>query len=656
VSFSLLSPGNSNSDPANFYLYALRERFYSLFPYSWDFITKETPEADWTTIKKYYLTKENLWHKLINPDLLIGLRFGKYTRYTLIDTDRKSLVHPYTDEEAFRRLKEALEDIGLVDPVIVRSSDSEGIHIYYFFNQDMPTFEVACSVRRALEEAGFEIKSGQIELFPNTKQYKKHQKGKRKEFTYYNGHRLPLQKGSYLLDNDFVPYSNKIEHLLEDAEASAQSNDCDLLTSTLKEAKIWFKQKYRSYPNKTNNANYQDWFNNTTRRINEGWTEHHQTNDFLIVIANLGVKAHHLQGKELATFIQDTAVAASGYYPYCRHRHEIKQRSRDVARAAEKYWSAYASHPKRSFTYAEMLARLEERANKPNLNQVKSEQATDRIRQTVQTLTQTLATLPRTIKELMKLIRETAKNLFGISVSDKTLRKEDNLALWHPQYNKDKFDTIDLEVKEPVSKEVFQKESTEVLFNESASTPPVTIESPVKPQELEQSAALQGSLQPEPLINNQPSNGAIPCKVVCKNPLKSESLQVISGKCLSNRGYTLPFMKGFMRVRVAQIIFQLLQRVYCEALMQTPELVIEYQGFQGNGTSGLVEIEKHKQPVLQTISTNSKVKIISDSFHSSYFRENPQQILVYVKPLYSAEKWLSGIAVLLENLFPVQIL
>ena len=647
MSLSSFSPKNQDVNAANIQEYDLREKFCFLFTHAWDFIIKESSEAEWTTVKKYYLTKEKLWYKYKDLDLFIGVRFGQYTRHALIDIDIKSLVHPYTDEESLRRLKGALEDIGLIDEVTVRSSDSEGLHLYYFFNKDMPTFELACAMRRAIEEAGFEIRSGQIELFPNTKQYKKQQKGKRKEFSYYNGHRLPLQKGSYLLDNDFIPYSNKLEHFLEDAEASAQSNDCELLASTLEEAKAWFKQKYRSYPNKTNNTNYQDWFDNTTRRINEGWTEHHQTNDFLIVIANLGVKAHHLQGEELAKFIQETAVAALGYYPYCRHRHQIKQRSRDVARSAEKYWSAYPSHPKRSFTYAEMLARLEERALKPNLNHVKSEQATDRIRQTVQTLTQTLATLPRKVKELMKLIRETVKNLFGISVSDQTLRKEDNLALWHPKYTK----TTDSEGKAPVAEEVFQDDSTEVL---SAPTSPVVIESPVEPQELEQPVALQEALQLAPLTDNQPSHGATPCKVIREKQLKSESLHVIPSKGLSNRRHTFLFMKGFMRV--AQIIFQLLQRGYCEALMQTPDLVIEYQGFQGKSRGGLVEVKGQKQPVFQTISTNSEIKILTKNLHSSYFRENPQQILVYVKPLHHAENWRSGIAVLLENLFPVRIL
>ena len=37
------------SDPAfdERQLYALRQKFHSLFPHGWDFILKETPESDW---------------------------------------------------------------------------------------------------------------------------------------------------------------------------------------------------------------------------------------------------------------------------------------------------------------------------------------------------------------------------------------------------------------------------------------------------------------------------------------------------------------------------------------------------------------------------------------------------------------------------------
>lgn len=628
---------------------------------------KESPDAEWKTIKKYFLTKEKLWYKYTDLLSIIGVRFGQYTKHALVDLDRWSSIHPYTSEEAYRRVKWALEDIGLIEDVTVRSSESEGLHLCYFFKEKVPTFKLACAMRWALEEAGFEIKPGQLELFPNTKQFKKHQKGKRREFSYYNGHRLPLQKGSYLLDKDFVPYSNKVEHFLHAAETSAQNNDVELLTSTFEDAEKWFKQKYRTYSKKGQGSDYQDWLNNSVRYISEGWSDNHQTNDLLLTIANVGVKAHGLEGEELAQFIQDTATAAPGYYPHCRHRHEIRKRCQDVARSAEKYWSAYPSRPRRSFTYAEMVERLERRSRKPNLNQLKSEHTSNRIADTVVHLSQTLQALPKNIKKLMELIRETSKQLFGIGVSDKTLRKKDNLTLWHPKYKQSIAETIDTEIEaetknndsednvdiEEVTPE--PESCAEIVGAGESIEPPVVTKTPDEPQQGSEQDVPQKTLQPKSSCDNTQSNGATPSAVVRAEQPNSESPEINTGKCLSNRGYTLPFMKGYMRVRVADFIFQVLQRAYCDALMNTPGLVLRYLGFNGRGANGLVEIEGKTQSAFEVILPDSEVEIYQEYPHSSYFRENPKQILVYIKPIQNAQNWCNGIAVLIECLLPVRI-
>ena len=672
MSFSGSFPENPDRYLPTSKEYALREQFYSWFDHAWDFIIKDTPDAEWRTIKKYFLTKEKLWYKYNDLLTIIGVRFGQYTKHAVVDLDSGGLLHPYSNEEAYRRVRWALEDIGLIDAVTVRSSESEGLHLCYFFKEKVPTFKLACAMRWALERAGFEIKPGQLEIFPNTKQFKKHQKGKKREFSYYNGHRLPLQKGSYLLDKDFVPYSDNVEHFLNEAEVSAQNNDVELLTSTFSEADKWFKQKYRTYSNKGSSSDYQDWLNNSIRYISEGWTDNHQTNELLLTIANVGVKAHHLEDEELAQFIEKTAVAAPGYYPHCRHRHEIRQRSRDVALSAQKYWSAYPSRPKRSFTYAEMVERLEERAKKPNLNQVKSEKTSNRIAETVVHLSQTLQALPGNIKKLMELIRSTSKQLFGIGVSDKTLRKKDNLTLWHPKYRQGISETIDAEVESPAETKKSDKEDSvdlpscesvtpspgvgvEIVGEVSPIKPLVVTKTPTEPQSGSESGVPQKKLHSEPSCKKAQSHGAPPYPVVRSQQPDAESLQPNTGKCLTNRGYTLPFMKGYMRVRVAELIFLVVQRAYCHALMNTPGLELLYFGFNGRGVNGLVEIEGQKQSTCQTILPHSEVEIYQEYPHSSYFRDLPTQMLVYIKPIQNGQNWLNGIAVLIEHLLPVRI-
>ncbi len=541
MSFSASFPENQDNYRPTPKEYAQREQFYDWFDHAWDFIVKDTPDSDWRTIKKYFLTKEKLWYKYTDELPIIGVRFGKETKHAGVDLDRWSVNHPYNNESAYRQAKWALEDIGLIEDVTVRSSESDGIHLCYFFKEKVPTFKLACAMRWALERAGFEIKPGQLELFPNTKQFKKHQKGKKREFSYYNGHRLPLQKGSYLLDKDFVPYSNNVEHFLRAASVSAQNNDIELLTSTFEDAQKWFKQKYRTYCNKGNNSDYQDWLNNSMRYISEGWTDNHQTNDLLLTIANVGVKAHHLEGEELAKFIEDTATAAPGYYPYCQHRHEIGQRSRDVARAAEKYWSAYPSRPRRSFTYAEMVERLEVRSQKPNQNQVKSENTSQRIADTVAHLSQSLQALPKNIKKLMEIIRETSKQLFGIGVSDKTLRKKDNLTLWHPKYRQELSETVDAEVESAVDTKNSDKENradTEEVIPESDSSAEiigvgeptesiVVTKTPAELQEGAEPSVVQESLHSESSCDSTLNHGATPSPVVRESQPERESSESI---------------------------------------------------------------------------------------------------------------------------------
>lgn len=668
MSFSGSSSENQDNSQPISKEYDLRERFSDWFDHAWDFIVKETPESEWTTVKKYFLTKEKLWYKYTDLLSIIGVRFGQYTKHAVADLDSGGLIHPYTNEEAYRKAKWALEDIGLIEDVTVRSSESEGIHLCYFFEEKVPTFKLACSMRWALEQAGFEIKPGHLELFPNTKQFKKHQKGKKREFSYYNGHRLPLQKGSYLLDKDFVPYSNNVEHFLHAASTSAQNNDIELLTSTFEKAERWFKQKYRTYCNKGQGSDYQDWLNNSMRYISEGWTDNHQTNDLLLTIANVGVKAHHLEGEELAQFIQETATAAPGFYPHCRHRHEIKRRCQDVARSAERYWSAYPSRPKRNFTYAEMVERLEKRSQKPNLNQIKSEESSRRIAEAIVHLSKVLQGLPRNVKNLMELIRNTSKQLFGIGVSDKTLRKKENLTIWHPKYREEGIEQID-EVKVIPEKSVSASEAESVIpklpvsnttiDEESVHDSAVDTEIPSEPQVNTTHDVLQNRLSLESSDSKDQSSGATPCPVVFQNQSATKSPQSIQEKRLSNWGYTFSFMKGYVsvlaRVIVAESIFQILQKAYYEVLINTPGLELLYRGYNGRGTNGLVEIQDQDKPILHTIVPNVEVQIYQDYPHSSYFREHAPQMLIYVKPTQNAQNWCHGIAVLIEHLIPVRI-
>ena len=116
-------------------------------------------------------------------------------------------------------------------------------------------------------------------------------------------------------------------------------------------------------------------------------------------------------------------------------------------------------------------------------------------------------------------------------------------------------------------------------------------------------------------------------------------------------------MKGIVRVRalVADLLFQVLQRAYCDVLMNTPGVELSYLGFHGRGTNGLVEIKDRIRSAFEVILPHSEVEICQEYPHSSYFSENPTQMLVYIKPIQNAHSWCNGIAVPIEHLVPVRI-
>ncbi|VEP18703.1 hypothetical protein H1P_870006 [Hyella patelloides LEGE 07179] len=63
--------------------------------------------------------------------------------------------------------------------------------------------------------------------------------------------------------------------------------------------------------------------------------------------------------------------------------------------------------------------------------------------------------------------------------------------------------------------------------------------------------------------------------------------------------------------------------------------------------------EKEKQE-FRSILSNAEVLVLQDYPHSSYFQENPRQMMIYVQPT-NVSHWKTGICVRLDNLIPVRI-
>jgi hypothetical protein len=582
----------SAKTPAKLAEFALRERFQQKFPHSWDFIAKETPDAPWKTIRKYRLTAQKLWYKYTDPDQVLGVRFGSLTNYALYDLDNLSSYHPLLDEKSLQKLKWQLEDWGIFDLFEVQSSASQGIHLYFYLAKPVSSFKLACLMTKAAYDAGLIVENGQLEVFPNTKAWG----------SLYQGHRLPLQQDSYLLDKDYVPYSDRLESFLNAADQSAAANDVELLESRLEEAYEWYmahKRKKRHAAPSPANQEIVEQIEYCQREIEEGFLykirlaveagfdDFHQTNDLLLTIGKLGRLAYGLAGEKLIEYIRETAVSCKGYIEYCRHKHEIHRRCKEVARWAEKQWSPFGTYPQNRITYRQIKESMTDRTNR---NDERKHNAQNRIIEAIAYLKKKYGELPRQVGATIKLLQTTTKELFGSSVSDVTLKKPDNLPLWHPKHRPET-----------------QEDAEPVVVEQQIPTPPLSDqesipETPLAPtsEPANEPRIAQDALHQEQPSSLQSSDSCTPCFVIRQNDEKPESPQRIFHQAFEDLGYTLPYMKGVM-LDFSQSLYRYAGGVQI-ATVWKQEAKIEFESIQPNEIVQILELKdvyKHQTNILQ---------------------------------------------------------
>ena len=587
MAFSPLSPRNSAANSSKFAEYELRYRFCQLFPHGWDFLLKETPKSNWKTIKKFKLTEQKCWYKYSDSEQILGVRFGNKTRYGLYDIDWGSIHDPREQEKSLQLLKEQLELYGIICFVLLQSSFNQGLHLYFFLDRPVNTFRLACVMNKAAAEANLAIKRGQLETFPNTKRYN----------SLYNGHRLPLQQGSYLLDKDYIPYSDRLEHLLDAADWSAARNDTDLLESRLEEAYEWFKAKknqeriYNPTPEDQDfieqvdyaQREIQEGFLNQIRiSVEQGFTGNGETNELLLTIAKLGRILHGLSGQQYIDYIKETVISCPGYANYCHHKHEIERRCTEVAQYGEKQWYPYRSRlPKDRPSHKYIKESL---TNKTNLNLERQHNARNRIIQAVEYIEQQQGALPRKVGERKLAIRNFTKEVFGISVGDRTLHKQENLPLWHPQHRQLGSDSVP-ESKQPVVENIQSKNINELnIYFEGLKTADIS-------QELNKKCAIQNSLQAQPPDCKQHKDCATLLHVVRPQTQNAETSKALSNQLFQSLCYTLPYMKGMSNYFLIEIFFKLFQQL--ELLIESQKIILETVEKKGNNrNSNLEDITK----------------------------------------------------------------
>ncbi len=389
----------------------------------------------WRTID-YYLQPSQLWNLHQDKSKLVGLRFNDTTRYATIDLD---LEGDYHNIESINRIKAVLEDIGIVDIIILQSSFSGGYHLILSFASPLPTFPLACALEITLKNAGFILRQGHLEIFPNTKPYSA------KQITNYKAIRCPMQpgSGSFLLNDDLQPISDLVSIFLDYCDRAASRQDLAKLKRVANKAK---KQISRERYRKQESADVVQWRANWEEIITTGWTGKGQTNTLLQIFVGYGIVFLDLESDKLVEFCLTTAINAPGYSQYCRHQHEIEARVQHWVESTirNKWYSAYISYPERLLgtfanTFAEAIAGISS-IHKPKDNVIpfdrrkqqnweRSQQAQKRIQIVVRAIEWDRG-LPAGATERGKAIRAEYKRCFHKTISQETLQK--HLHLWHP--------------------------------------------------------------------------------------------------------------------------------------------------------------------------------------------------------------------------------
>lgn len=293
----------------------------------------------------------------------------------MVDIDITSQYHPLADGPDV--ILEALEGIGLCEPVIIRSSRSGGLHLYFPLSESESSWQVALLMHQALKLSGISIKCGQCETFPN----------KKSRNSDYNGHRLPLQQGSCILDDDFNPISNSPELFVKHWAIAASRNLLHHLDAAIE------TQAYKPVDRKLPPL--------------PCFTGPGESNEVLKELANYGDRYHSKRTiPSLANWMKETIVTLPGYQEFC----SAESRA-DIAKDWCERWAK--SHLKQRRSY------LEKEAG-PDHNAVAAQEAEKRLRTCLKELGPTTYA---SIRALWASLREIGLNIFGIGIGWKTFKK-----------------------------------------------------------------------------------------------------------------------------------------------------------------------------------------------------------------------------------------
>jgi hypothetical protein len=630
-------------------------KLLKFFSHHWDFILKREGES-WYTETRYLLNPRNFESYWQDPKISLGLRFGGQTKFGCLDLDENSNNNPLVNPKRYRKLLKVLRKIGIKRTVLIRSSSNKGVHVFFFLPKGVNSFNLACALFRVLSENGFAIKPGELEIFPNTKRYKKKGEG----FSLFNGLRVPMQPGSgaTLLDPlTFEPLPGGAEEFVELMNSSGDRQNFQLLSECCNTARDWYCNFALNQEGRT------QWQKDLEYSLKFGFTSSGQTNDILKNLANLGRVFHNLNTvSALAQFIHERVIELTGYQDHCGHQDEIKKRAFEWATSAINYWSVWASYPQRKQNFTELWAEQEQLSGvEPEVkaahkgrwgwvNQKRCDETMTRLKTILAKYP--LDTIPKGVLKRLNFINEKCQVMFGTKFSRNTLKKPEYRDLWHPKYT-----------QELITQKVpgFSFKLAMGCFVAIAQKILVTIKYITE--------KLQS--QSETSQNIQKAIAQSICSIEKKESSKNSETQVLQKfeesdrtlmKCCVGAAPYLVYRVFILKLELMRLkIKQQLENLFVSETKTSEAKFKEidqarkknnnyfYHGVQLSLYS--VSNRRRDQPIKQ-LKPGTKVRISTD-FHSSSLGDDNRQIMVYVrsKEVKTREKY----SVPLSTLIPITV-
>ncbi len=137
----------------------------------------------------------------VHPKNFIGCRSGRASRFAVLDIDAGSKYH---NAESLKLICSLLEKSGIAETVLYRSSESDGWHLYIFFDEPISSRDLRNQLVQLFRLHDFEINKGTLEIFPHPGDGKG---------SIGQGLRLPLQRGFAWLNADTLVVRDERDEL-----------------------------------------------------------------------------------------------------------------------------------------------------------------------------------------------------------------------------------------------------------------------------------------------------------------------------------------------------------------------------------------------------------------------------------------------------------